>query len=237
MARIVNLSDVFISYSRRNTDFARQVDAALKAEGMQVWADWEDIPKGAQWRAEVAAGVEGANAFLFIISPDSVHSVECRKEIELALENSKRLVPILHQELAPEDFKAMHPAVGAHNWIFARAVDDWEKCLRDIVYTIRTDLDHVHTHTRLTVRAKEWDSTERNPSMFLTGTEITDAETWMASSAEKDPPPTASTCGLYLAESQCGYETTAPTAIGCDCSTGHHGDFNDCGCAARYRSQ
>jgi WD40 repeat protein len=191
VSKIVNISDVFISYSRRNTAFARQLNDAFINQGMKVWADWEEIPKGSEWRAEIQAGVEGADAFLFIISPDSAKSVECRKEIDLAVANRKRLVPVLHVELADAESKdALHPSIGAHNWIYAREADNWDTALQEILTTIQTDLDHVHAHTRLNVRAREWDSHNRDNSFLLTGKEIADAETWLVAGANKKPEPT-----------------------------------------------
>jgi hypothetical protein len=38
------MADVFISYSRQDSDFARQLHAALTNLGRDVWMDWEDIP-------------------------------------------------------------------------------------------------------------------------------------------------------------------------------------------------
>ena len=38
------MTDVFISYSRKDGDFARRLTNALTASGRDVWVDWEDIP-------------------------------------------------------------------------------------------------------------------------------------------------------------------------------------------------
>jgi len=35
--------EVFISYSRKDTDFVRRLDEALKSRGREAWVDWEDI--------------------------------------------------------------------------------------------------------------------------------------------------------------------------------------------------
>ena len=196
MADIVNKSDVFISYSRKNTDFARKLDTAFKELDMEVWADWEDIPKGANWRDEIRAGVEGADAFLFIISPDSVASKECRNEIELAVANNKRIVPVLHVELeTDEDKENLHKAISAHNWIFAKqdTLEDevvWNETFKQIVDTIRTDLNYVRQHTQLNLSAKRWQDRERDKNLLLRGDGITEAENWLTESGGKEPKPT-----------------------------------------------
>ena len=43
------MSDVFISYSRRDIDFVRHLFDQLKARDRDAWADWQDIPPTADW--------------------------------------------------------------------------------------------------------------------------------------------------------------------------------------------
>ena len=68
------MSDVFISYSRRDIDFVRHLFDHLTARDREAWADWQDIPPTADWLAESYSGIEAADTFLFVISPDSVTS-------------------------------------------------------------------------------------------------------------------------------------------------------------------
>ena len=77
------MSDVFISYSRRDIDFVRHLFDQLKARDRDAWADWQDIPPTADWLAEIYSGIEAANTFLFVISPDSVTSEICTLELSL----------------------------------------------------------------------------------------------------------------------------------------------------------
>ena len=42
------MSDVFVSYSRANSDFAHRLVDALKSAGHDSWVDWEDIPSAIQ---------------------------------------------------------------------------------------------------------------------------------------------------------------------------------------------
>ena len=88
------MSDVFISYSRRDIDFVRHLFDQLKARDRDAWADWQDIPPTADWLAEIYSGIEAANTFLFVISPDLVASAICTLEIEHAVKHNKRLVPV-----------------------------------------------------------------------------------------------------------------------------------------------
>lgn len=167
----------------------RRLHEALKAHQRDVWVDWEDIPLSADWWKEICAGIEAAETFMFIISPDGVRSEVCQKEIDYAVRHNKRFVPVLRQELTVEDQPRIHPAVRSHNWIFFREQDDFEKSVAALLKAIDTDLSHVREHTRLLVRAKEWESKNRDASLLLRGSDLTEAESWLYASASKDPQP------------------------------------------------
>ena len=68
------LADAFISYSRIDLAFALRLEAALIAAGQTVWLDKNDIPAAAPWLPEVQSGIDSADNFVFILSPDSVCS-------------------------------------------------------------------------------------------------------------------------------------------------------------------
>jgi len=65
-------ASVFISYSRRDKDFVRRLADALTKRKRETWVDLENIAPIAEWLAEVYSGIEGTDAFIFVISPDSV---------------------------------------------------------------------------------------------------------------------------------------------------------------------
>ena len=79
------MSNVFISYSRRDIDFVRHLFDRLKARDRDAWADWQDIPPTADWLAEIYSGIEAAGSFLFIINPDSVPQAYMWLEAEHAV--------------------------------------------------------------------------------------------------------------------------------------------------------
>jgi hypothetical protein len=183
--------DVFISYSRKDKEFVRRLHDSLAQDKRDVWVDWEDIPFASDWRAEIFAGIESANAFLIIISPDSVASPVVAEEISHALECEKRLIPILYRE---GDYANINQAISSHNWIYFRDSDDYHSAFKSLLNTIDTDLSYVRDHTRLLIRAKEWETKDRNASFYLRGDDLRDAEIWLATSVNKVPAPT----GLHL---------------------------------------
>lgn len=71
------MADIFISYARKDEAFVRQLHQALVENGFDVWVDVENIPLSAEWWHEIRKGIEIANVFLFIVSPDSLGSEVC----------------------------------------------------------------------------------------------------------------------------------------------------------------
>jgi WD40 repeat protein len=182
------MTEVFISYAREDAPFVRRLYEDLVQNKRQVWVDWEDIPLTADWLAEAYAGIQGADTFVFVISPASVRSGPCTLELEHALENNKRLVPILRQEVSEsEDQKIMHKALSAHNWLMCRDQDDYSKAFQSILKAIDTDLNYVKAHTRYIVRATEWEDKGREASLLLRGNDLYNAESWLNESLSKQP--------------------------------------------------
>lgn len=191
MPGMFSLSDVFISYSRKDKAFVQRLHERLREHGQEVWIDWEDIPPTADWWNEIQAGIDGANTFVFVISPDSVTSEVCYRELDHAIRTGKRFVPLLFREVTDDAHqKKMHPAIGSHNWIMFHDDAAFDKGILSLVDALQTDLDYVRTHTRLLVRAREWDLRGRDASFLLSGTAVREAADWLADAAALQPPPT-----------------------------------------------
>ena len=54
------MSHIFISYSRRDLDFAGKIVQALADNNLDTWIDWKSIPKGEDWEQEIYRGIEEA---------------------------------------------------------------------------------------------------------------------------------------------------------------------------------
>lgn len=183
------MTDVFISYSRRDIAFAHVLHDALKAKGLDTWIDWEDIPPSADWLAEVYAAIETTDTFVFVVSQTSIASEICNKEINHAVQNHKRLIPIVVQDV---DTQTVPSVISAPNWIFFRqGKDDFQTSFDTLLKAVQTDLEWVKAHTRLQVRALEWEKHGREASYVLRGHDLRDAEQRLVGgSAEKNPQPT-----------------------------------------------
>nr|MDQ3007562.1 toll/interleukin-1 receptor domain-containing protein [Chloroflexota bacterium] len=88
----------FISYSRQDKDFALELARELKSAGYLVWLDQLDIPTGARWDDEVERALKECGIFLIILTPASVSSENVKDEIGYAIDNGKRILPVLLKE-------------------------------------------------------------------------------------------------------------------------------------------
>ena len=185
------MPDVFISYSRVEKDFVRQLHTALAEQGRDTWVDWEDIEYAEDWWQKICAGIEGADNFVFVITPNSVRSKVCFDEIEHAVKNNKRIVPILRHEVTESaDQQRMHPAISKHNWLPFQDDPNFAQSFAELIETVNTEPDHVRVHTRLLVRAREWLERRRAASLLLRGDDLGQAEAWLTSGVNKQPSPT-----------------------------------------------
>ena len=166
-----------------------RLDAALTERRKDVWVDWEDIPPTAEWLERVFEGIESSDNFLFVITPESLTSEVCARELAYAVAVQKRLVPVLVRDPGGA---AVPEALAARNWMFFRPADDFAASVEVLVKALDTDLEWVRSHTRLLGRALEWQKRDRDASVLLRGRDLADAERWVASqSAERQPRPTS----------------------------------------------
>ena len=182
------MAEIFISYSRKDKDFVRALDESLKSRGREAWVDWEDIRPTEEWMQAIYAAIEGADTFVFVLSPDSVASAVCGRETAHAAANNKRMVPIVARDVNAD---AVPETLAKLNWIFFRESDDFEKATDTLISAFDTDLKWVHAHTRLLTRAIEWNANRKNNSFVLRGDDLRSAEQWLADAgAEKERQPT-----------------------------------------------
>ena len=200
------MSDVFISYSRKDSSFAQDLTNALAKSQREVWIDWQNIPRATDWLNEIYRGIENADTFVFIVSQHSLASEICNYEIEHARKHNKRIIVLMRQEIDTETEKWIAgewynqkweslarvnwDILKQLNWIFFTSDQAFDDEFRALLQALEQDLDHLRTHKRLLVRSLEWDRGGQNPSLLLNGDEINNAEKWLIQAGEKQPQPT-----------------------------------------------
>jgi len=87
---------IFISYSRRDTESLQKIVLFLRNQGFKVWVDNERLIPGTPiWEEEIEKAIKAASIVIVIMSPDSKNSEWVRREISLADQYRKHILPIL----------------------------------------------------------------------------------------------------------------------------------------------
>ncbi|MEM9007320.1 MAG: TIR domain-containing protein [Cyanobacteria bacterium P01_F01_bin.86] len=208
--------DAFISYGRADSlTFVTHLDKRLTQLGYRIWCDFNDIPLAVDFQHQIDDGIAKSHNFLFIISPHSVNSAYCRKEIELAQRYQKRIIPLLHVEhidratwqqrhpsgtdahwQAYQDkglhssFPHMPPAIGKINWVYVREKqDDVEQALQEMAQIFQRHRDYVEHHTAFLNEALAWEQNQKQTAFLLLGEPRQRAETWLKQRFQDEQPP------------------------------------------------
>lgn len=218
------MSDVFISYSRKERVFADKLASELEKDGRTVWIDRARIELTSEWWEEIKRGIEASDNFVLIMSPDSMASPVCHLEIEYARKLTKRIIPVYH---IAHDYEGTKTHFGdrlykndrdgfllklygnrnpmllfEENWKIIPGINRIEAPImaieRDEQYiptgideagfqtffpslqkAIDTDIEHVHQHTYLFNRTRDWLKKGQKTSDLLNDVETREAEEWL----------------------------------------------------------
>ena len=199
------MSDVFISYSRKNSDFVHKLDDALTHIQREVWVDWQGIARGEDWWHSIQVGIDSADTALIVITESWLVSEICQRELDYIRKQNKRVFPIIRQKIegdtalrvkgtwvdeeweqqARDNWKYL----SSLNWLFFDDDNAFDQAFADLLTALDTDQVYVKNHTRYLVQALEWQQVHHNPSFLLEGDQLTAAKTWLDSSAGKHPEP------------------------------------------------
>ena len=164
---------MFVSYSRRDGEFVRGLAADLESRGKSVWIDTQGIGDGEVFPDAIRRAIEQSDAFVFVITPESVASPYCETEVEYAQQLQKRVVPVL-REMVEDD--GLPQAIRIRNWIPYTPDVDTAAASERLLVALDTDLEHARAHTHWLVRALEWESHGRDVSFLLHGSELGEGE-------------------------------------------------------------
>jgi len=86
---------VFISYSRKDINFARRLAGDLEKAGFDVWWDISDLKGGDDWVRNIPTAIESSQYFVVLLSPDSIQSEWVTKEYTYAIYRRLKIIPAM----------------------------------------------------------------------------------------------------------------------------------------------
>jgi hypothetical protein len=184
---------VFISYSRDDLDFADQLDIALRLLGFETSLDRHAISGGEEWKRRLGNLIREADTVVFVLSPASAGSDICAWEVEEATQLGKRIIPVVPRSLAGPNAPTRLQDL---NYIFfyhepKSPGSGFGTGQAQLIEALNTDLEWLREHTRLLLRATEWDMGGRPENRLLSGDDIAAAKAWAARRPKGAPELTA----------------------------------------------
>jgi WD40 repeat protein len=191
--------DAFISYRRIPADsaFVDGLQQELAARGKRAWVDRMKIEPASDWAKRIDRAIDASKALIFVLTPESVASAQCMRELALAAGQHKLIVPVL---LRAVDRTGLPESLTRPNWIYFSPGHNAGTGLDQIVSALDDDLPWRDAHTRLSVRAKEWADAGRDSGFVLRGGDLRAAEEWLGqAAAHAKTPPTGEQNAYILA--------------------------------------
>src|SRR5215831_5607918 len=182
---------VFISYSRKDIQFADRLDAALKARGFEPLIDRTDIYAFEEWWRRVEALIGRADTVVFVLSPDAVRPESiARKEVAFAAKLNKRFAPIVYR---PVEDKLVPEELAKLNFIFFSDPARFEQSVGQLADALNTDIAWVRQHTDFGEQARRWAQEKGASGLLLRSPVLEQAERWIGSRPPGAPAPTEET--------------------------------------------
>jgi len=121
---------IFISYAHKDSELVFRVMDSLQDEGYRIWYD-DGIMPGSEWPENIAQHLDAASMVIAMITPNSMDSHNCRREINFALSRRK---PFLALILEPTKMSlGMEMQLSAQHNIYLQNYSKWDDFIDKIL--------------------------------------------------------------------------------------------------------
>ncbi|NEP53598.1 MAG: toll/interleukin-1 receptor domain-containing protein, partial [Moorea sp. SIO3C2] len=118
------LTQVLICYADQDKSVMQKIAKTLMRKSFTVWTNKTDIETGTPFQDVINQGIEGADNLVYLISPASIKSDYCQQEITHALDNNKRIIPLL---IESTELEGIHPHIRGLQFIDFTTYNDEAK--------------------------------------------------------------------------------------------------------------
>ncbi|MFT6500987.1 MAG: hypothetical protein ACJASQ_001097 [Crocinitomicaceae bacterium] len=180
--------DGFVTFGRRESHgFAHSIVNRLNESGFNIFVDLNDIPLIIDNEEYIYSTILKSDNFIYIISSNAIRSEYCKKELDFAIKNNKRIIPIYHRDIDNSKDK-LDAIVAKKRIIKAEKPDDVPYLVTCIKEKLEADRDYVHKHTLYLFQAKKWRYNGESQADLLFGAERKDAINWLNTSSSEQIP-------------------------------------------------
>ena len=121
---------IFVSYAHRDSVAVFEVLAELQERGYRLWYD-DGIAPGSEWPEDIAQHLDAAAMVMAFVTPNSMESQNCRREINFSLARNKPFLSIL---LEKTDMPlGMQMQLSAQQSIVRYNYDSWDGFIKKVL--------------------------------------------------------------------------------------------------------
>jgi len=86
--------EIFISYARKDQERAEPLVSMLEEGGFSVWMDKGNIEAARLWSEQIVQAIKECRTLILLVSRNSLDSDNVLKEVMLASESKKKILPV-----------------------------------------------------------------------------------------------------------------------------------------------
>lgn len=167
---------VMLSYARVDAQsFTRELADGLEAANFDVLLDVDDIEAAIDWQERLSDMIRSVDTIVIVLTPGWIKSDMCQWELQEALRQNKRIIPLIHIE--PTDTPPPE-AVSKLNYIYFDNRQSFGAALKQLAPALRVNLAWIRNHTHYSESTRLWEARHRDSAMLLRGAELKRAQAW-----------------------------------------------------------
>ncbi len=89
------MADIFISYSSKDSKFAREIHDWLSKKEIKVFLAEISLEPGDAWDEKIKRNLHEADYFIFLASRNACASQAVNQEIGMAIKDNKNIIPVV----------------------------------------------------------------------------------------------------------------------------------------------
>ncbi|MGK7877477.1 MAG: TIR domain-containing protein [Xenococcaceae cyanobacterium] len=184
------MTQVFISFSEKDRVIKDKISKKLLREGLTIWKNKTDRKTGTEFQDEINKGIEGADNFVYLMSSDSLASKYCQQELEHALVNKKRIIPLLIEDPGTQHIPYQLRRLKFIDFTQHQEQEKYQTSIDKLLNELNQDAPYYKQHKILLAKALKWQIQNHNPSLLLRGYNLQHYEAWLkvALSRNQHPP-------------------------------------------------
>jgi hypothetical protein len=129
-------ASIFISYASQDQKVANTLCKALEGRGFSCWIASRNIAPGENFQIAIVRAIRSAKIMLLVFTGNSNNSDEMAKELALASQSKLIVVPLLIDDVRPND--AFSYEFATRQWI--DFFSDWETAIEQLAHRISVAL-------------------------------------------------------------------------------------------------